>query len=275
MPIQQQKLRSDKINYETIAERYSWITQRNQNIVLSPDCDGFLCGLLFSKFLNWKIVGYYDGKILLLKKGLEANQCMFLDVDIFRPNIKSIGHHMVLYNKNEVPSNWNNYSNCIQLNNLRNFDYKHDFQRKYPFGTIHFLLGLLQNQKIINSLSYNAMYPLLFADGLWTVFFDYTENSLDWIDFLKINENSHILNSVFCGSHSFYEVMQGINSYLRIRDSFNAVGVYLNDIFHSKVIKRSGHRLIISNTRGVPVNLIQNGMFLIYTKLKKIGFKDL
>ncbi len=110
------------INYLEIAERHSWITQRDQNVILSPDSDGFLCGLVYSHLLNWKIVGYYDGKVLLLKNGLRVEQCVFLDVEIFRSNLKSVGHHMVLYNKSSVPTNWNNFSNSIQLNNLRNFD---------------------------------------------------------------------------------------------------------------------------------------------------------
>lgn len=275
MPTEQRILVNDKIDYHSIAKKYPWIAQKDQQMILSPDCDGFLCGLLLSTYLNWKVVGYYDGKIAILKKGTKTKKCVFLDMDIFRKNIRSIGHHMVLYNKNSVPPNWNNYSNCIQLNNLRNFDYRHDFQRKYPFGTIHFLLGLLQSQNIIKSLPSTAMYPLLFADGLWTVFFDYTENSLDWIDYLRINESTHILNSIFCGNHSFYQVMQGINTFLRVRDSFNAIGTYTNGTFVSRAVRRSGHNLRISNQNGYPINLVQNGhLYNIHTsELKRVlGF---
>lgn len=269
MPQSQTNLRNNIINYQEIAERYTWSTQRNQNIILSPDSDGFLCGLLYSHFLNWKIVGYYDGKALLLKNGLRAEQCVFLDVEIFRSNIKSVGHHMVLYNKRYVPPNWNNFSNCIQLNNLRNFDYKNDFERKYPFGTIHFLLGLLQNRGIITSLTDNSLYPLLFCDGVWNNLFGYTENCLDWIDYLGINQPTHILNNIFCSNHSFYAIMNGMNDFLRFRDSFNATGFFDGTNFILRASSRSGHNMRISNNRGNIINLVRNGSLLdIHTNEK-------
>lgn len=96
-------------------------------------------------------------------------------MDVYNKNIKSIGHHMVCYNKNKLPNNWYNYDNCIQINNLRNFDKTKDFQRKYPFATIHFLLALLSNVK----------------------------------------EKDNILNPIFCGNHSFLTIMEKINDFLR------------------------------------------------------------
>lgn len=135
-------------------------------------------------------------------------------MDVYNKNIKSIGHHMVCYNKNKLPNNWYNYDNCIQINNLRNFDKTKDFQRKYPFATIHFLLALLSNVKEIK-LSDNAIIPLLFSDGVWTVLFGYTENCLDWFDFLHVKEKDNILNPIFCGNHSFLTIMEKINDFLR------------------------------------------------------------
>ncbi|WP_181180242.1 hypothetical protein [Candidatus Thermokryptus mobilis] len=35
---------------------------KNKNkVIISPDVDGFLCGLLVSYYLDWEIVGFYDG----------------------------------------------------------------------------------------------------------------------------------------------------------------------------------------------------------------------
>lgn len=61
-----------------------------------------------SNILDWKVKGFYDGKIILLEKGLSAKDCIFLDMEIFRKNVKSVGHHMVQFNKNRRPSNWSN-----------------------------------------------------------------------------------------------------------------------------------------------------------------------
>lgn len=248
-----------QIDYCSIIEQYPWIVERENNAILSPDSDGFLCGLAYSYLLNWRIVGYYDGKNLILENGLSANQCVFLDMDIFRNILRSVGHHMVLYNKNRIPENWDQYSNCIQLNNIRNFDAQHDFQRKYPFGTIHFLLGILQSQKIIDTLSNSSIWALLFTDGVWNNLFGYTENCLDWLNFLGVINSTHILNPVFCGNHTIYDVMDGINCFLRMRDSYNATGQYVNGTFISGARRRTGDKLRISDTSGDPINLVQDG----------------
>lgn len=248
-----------RINYPEIIERYPWILKKDQNCILSPDSDGLLCGLLFANALSWNVAGYYDGKVLVLKKGLRASNCVFLDVDIFRSEVRSVGHHMVLYNKNRVPPNWDNYNNCIQPNNLRNFDANRDFQRKYPFGTVHLLLGLLWSQGIVTSLAANAIWPLLFCDGVWCNLFDYTENCLDWLNFLGIPDPAHILHPIFCGNQTAFEVMNGINRFLRMRDSFNATEQFINGAIVPGRRRRTGDKLRLSNPAGTPVNLVQNG----------------
>ena len=159
-----------------------------------------LSALLYLNYFDAEVVGYYDGKVMLSKENVDPKDCLFLDMDV--------------YNKNKSQNNWYNYDNCIQINNLRNFDKTKDFQRKYPFATIHFLLALLSNVKEIK-LSDNAIIPLLFSDGVWTVLFGYTENCLDWFDFLHVKEKDNILNPIFCGNHSFLTIMEKINDFLR------------------------------------------------------------
>ncbi len=134
-----------------------------------------LSALLYLNYFDVEVVGYYDGKVMLSKENVDPKDCLFLDMDVYNKNIKSIGHHMVCYNKNKLPNNWYNYDNCIQINNLRNFDKTKDFQRKYPFATIHFLFALLSNVK----------------------------------------EKYNILNPIFCGNHSFLTIMEKINDFLR------------------------------------------------------------
>lgn len=134
---------TDKIDYEAVLKRFPWIVEKGKNCIISPDSDGLLCGLLMSYYFDWKIVGFYDGKIMILKKGFEAKDCVFLDMEIFRKEFKSIGQHMLLYNKRRKPANWFNFDNCIQPNNLREYDAKKNFRLKYPLATVHLLLGIL------------------------------------------------------------------------------------------------------------------------------------
>lgn len=254
-----------KINYSEILERFPWIIERKQKIVLSPDSDGILCGLLYTNFLEAEIVGYYDGKVLILKEGENVKDCTFLDIEIFNNEIRSCGHHMVLYNKNILRTNpglLNNFSNCIQPNLIRGFDALKDFQKKYPFATIHFLLSILQHAGVIEKkdLHDNSIRPLLFTDGTWNNLFGYTENCLDWFEYLNFTSSDHILHDIFCGKKSTFEVMNDINELLRTRDQFNAVGHFFEDSYiPGGRNKRTGDKFRISNNKGEVINLEKDG----------------
>ncbi|MBK8983787.1 MAG: hypothetical protein IPM38_16080 [Ignavibacteria bacterium] len=150
---------------------------KDHNCILSPDSDGLLCGLFMSHYFNWKIKGFYDGKVMLLEKGISAKDCIFMDVDIFRSDIRSLGHHMVLFNKNRIPNNWKNYCNCIQPNLFRSYDGIHDFRLKYPLASIHLLIGIV-GSKIKIEIPESAICPL-FSDGTFNVLFSYPENVLN------------------------------------------------------------------------------------------------
>ncbi len=69
----------EQIDYNKIIEDNPWIAKRNQKCILSPDSDGLLCGLLMSHYLDWEIVGYYDGKVCVLKDlSLKITRFLFL-----------------------------------------------------------------------------------------------------------------------------------------------------------------------------------------------------
>ena len=61
---------------------------------MSPDSDGFLSGLLMSHFLGWKIVGYYDGKVLAKTPGKKLDDALASELRALglRPVIVSYGH---------------------------------------------------------------------------------------------------------------------------------------------------------------------------------------
>ena len=185
MPPQVQTVQFDNnvIDYAALITRYSWVNARDRYCILSPDSDGFLSGLLVTNFLNWEVAGFYDGKILISKRGVDFNECVFLDMEINRPGVGSIGNHLIEYNRNLVINN-RNFDACLQPNMLRGFDGKNAFQRKYPFGTIHLLLSILQCAGVINDIQDDAISPLLFADGVGNNLFGYPENCLDWINYL-------------------------------------------------------------------------------------------
>ncbi len=180
------------IDYGTIINDFPWIVERDKKCIISPDTDGILCGLFMSAFFNWEIVGYYDGKELALKKKINPSYCVFLDIEIFRTSCKSIGQHMLLYNKNSRPNNWNNFSNCINPNNIRGFDANKNFVLKYPLATIHLLMCIART-KVEFYVPKSAVTVLLYVDGTFKNLLNYPENCISWLYFLNAkNENSPI-----------------------------------------------------------------------------------
>ncbi|MBV6513688.1 MAG: hypothetical protein FMNOHCHN_03223 [Ignavibacteriaceae bacterium] len=212
---------TDRIDPISVLGRFPWLAQRNQNCILSPDSDGLLCGLLMSHYFGWNIKGFYDGKILVLEQGTRAVDCIFLDMEVFREPIRSVGQHMLLYNRNQIPGNWENFANCFSPNNLRSYDGQHNFRLKYPFGTIHLLLAVLWLAAEI-VVQESAITPLLFADGTWMNLLGYTENSLNWIYYLRADDTRSPLHQVFVNDHySLYELMVAMDHFLRRRDELS------------------------------------------------------
>ncbi|PIR90530.1 hypothetical protein COU05_01625 [bacterium (Candidatus Gribaldobacteria) CG10_big_fil_rev_8_21_14_0_10_37_21] len=200
------------LDYQQLIKKYPWVVQENQNCIVSPDSDGLLCGLFMSNYLGWKIVGFYDGKVLVVKNDIEPKSCVYLDMEIFRKEVKSVGHHMVLYNKKHLPKNWVELKNCISANNLRDFDMKNNFPVKYPLGTIHLLLGIVGQMQKVN-LPIDSLCPLLYTDGTFKNLFNYPDNCLDWFDFLGAKITKTSLNDLFYNEHyTIYRLMIALNS---------------------------------------------------------------
>lgn len=251
---------TDKIDYAGLVKKYSWTSAKNRKCILSPDSDGFLCGLAVSNLLDWEIVGFYDGKVLIIKDGEKYEDAIFLDIEINRAGVGSIGNHLVEFNRFLALEHYN-FDQCIQPNMLREFDGKNAFQRKYPFGTIHLLLGILQEVSVIDKLPDSAISPLLFADGIGNNLFGYPENCLDWIQYLKIDKEEHILHKFLCENEiNFYRIMQYLKAFFAMRDRFNAVGYYDGIKFvEGGNNKRTGHKIKITNGKGEPINLVRKG----------------
>ncbi|TSC81845.1 MAG: Uncharacterized protein G01um101419_725 [Parcubacteria group bacterium Gr01-1014_19] len=245
--------RNDLVDYKAVIKRFPWLVEKNKDCILSPDSDGLLCGLFVSNFLGWKIRGFYDGKIMVLEEGFRPKDCIFLDMEVFREGVRSIGQHMVMFNKEHLPENWGNFENCASINNIRNHDGYHDFRLKYPFGTIHFLIGVLGTQRAI-SIPKSAIAPLLFTDGTWMNLLGYTENSLSWLKYLRADQEGTPLNEVFLNKHySLHELMLTMNDFLRERDSIS-------------VPRERGDRITITlrGGEGTPHNLVLDKGDLYY-----------
>ncbi len=70
--------------------------EHSQNLIISPDMDGFMSAKLLERFNGSQIVGSYDKNLLCLADGVDPEECLFLDCDMNRENFVSLGNHMRL-----------------------------------------------------------------------------------------------------------------------------------------------------------------------------------
>ena len=186
-----------QIDYAAVIKKYPWLVEENHNCVISPDADGLISGLFMSHLFNWKIVGYYDNsKHLILENDRRASDCIFLDAEIFRKEIRSIGHHIVRYRQKDFPGNWSGFDNCFNPNNFRNRTFKEQFSSKYPMGTIHLLITIASKKKEIKFAN-EALFAVLQADGSINRFLDrYSENMADWLKYLGVVDTPNSFNKL-------------------------------------------------------------------------------
>lgn len=256
---------NDRADFDMILEEYPWINEREHYCVLSPDSDGLLCGLFMSRFRGWRVVGFYDDKIGVISKDHLKEDIIFLDGEIFRKNIKSVGHHMLKLNKNRNVD-LSGFEQCIQPNLLRNYDGKHDFRLKYPLATIHLLISILayadykQGKQDIE-FTEKAIAPLFFTDGVFNVLFSYPENVLNWLAYLRVHEEWNPLRKVFKNeTFSVYETMELMHEFFGERDKIT-------------LRKERGDRLKISSKDGSPYNIEQSedgGFYVNKDAVKRI-----
>lgn len=238
--------KTDQIDFIGILKQNGWIIKRDYNCILSPDSDGFLCGLFMSYYFNWKIVGFYDGKVLLLNKEISSfdDNCAFLDVEIFRETVKSIGHHMLKFNQRKNYEVYRQFKNTIQPNLLRNYDGKTYFRLKYPLATIHLLIAIA-SQSVTIDFPDSAIAPLFFVDGTFNVLYSYPENVLNWLNYLRINEPLSPLRRIFMNnSQTVYTQMLLMDDFFRKRDVIS-------------IPNERGDRLRITNRQGDICNVEQ------------------
>lgn len=209
------------LNSKEVTARYGWLLQRGMDCILSPDADGFACGLLMSHHLGWNIRGFYDGKVLAFDNCVRPSDCVFLDIEIGRAGVRSVGQHMIRYDRAKHPPNWFEFDNCLSINELRNYDFKNLFTLKYPFGTTHALIAILQDYVKID-LGPEHVAPLLHIDGTFKVLFGYVENQLDWLDFLGVKHPTSAMNEIFLKRKwSLYEITSLMRTFWEERDSFS------------------------------------------------------
>lgn len=196
-----------------------------RGLIISPDTDGFVSGLLLNNFFNWPVIGFYDGKILVTvfdSNFVDQKEFyFFIDVEILRPYIKSVGHHILIYdNRSPHPLIQNLANNCLQPNNWREMDFKNTFSTKYPFGTFHLLLSLLyylDPSNLIFKFNYKkAVIPSIYIDGVFKNLFNYPENCLTWLKYMTGDDINHPFEKLLSHPTTPKELIKNMNKFFKI-----------------------------------------------------------
>ncbi len=185
-----------KLNYERLLAEQEWLWQTDLPMVVSPDFDGLLCALLMCHHRNWRLCGFYDGrKLVLSQQPSHISEFVFLDMEIYRPCVRSVGNHLLQWNqRTPLP----NFTHTVNPNLLRGITAR-QFERKYPFATFHFLLALLAHMGVTVHLTLSL--PLiaisLYPDGTHQVLLNYRRNVVDWLNWMSVKTTPTPIRGLF------------------------------------------------------------------------------
>lgn len=183
----------ERCDYRAVAEMAPWLVETELPMVISCDLDGILSAMLLQATLGWRVVGYYNGETLWLQdeaRCIYRDLTVFVDHDINREEIPSIGHHMLQWGPDTPPGKLIQ-SSSVNPNILRGVNIRDGWQRKYPFGTLHFLLACFNSLGLLTShiVPGRDFVPVLLqVDSVIESAVRYPQNVLDWLAWLGSTE---------------------------------------------------------------------------------------
>ena len=179
------------INRNNIFKNFKWLKEKNRLFVISADYDGLICSSFLSHYLKWNLVGYYNMEnIWLSKDGMKnKNDLIWVDLNILPKSGKSIGGQIAMVDQLNPPG----LKTSCNLNTLLNLQHT-DFNKKFPFSTLIFLMWLFKIENHSNDMMSKLL--ILHSDSSWAKFQKYNKNVENWIRLLKDYDWSNILNNI-------------------------------------------------------------------------------
>ena len=183
-----------------VRRRHPWLDARDQTVVIGDDLDSIMSAVLMRHLLGWRVVGFYtDYTRVWYSQGTNPaalRDAVWLDLDISRQEIRSIGHHILLTGPRDALVCHRESVNPNLLRGVtarsgsgRNGQHGEGcpcggitFPHKYPLGTIHFLLWLYGVD--IGALDALQTGLLWLPDSSWINGQSqrYRRNVVDWVN---------------------------------------------------------------------------------------------
>lgn len=187
---------TQKIDYDfylkMVKRKFPWIYEKRKNMIVHSDFDGIMSAMLLHELNDWNVIGFYDLENVWIDKKLfsaisnkelkrKLKSAIWVDVDIYHKEVRSIGHHILKFRIDDrIPE----HINSLNSNLLRGIHHS-KFHKKYPLGTIHFLMMLLNYKPKENDLTGLLLWH---PDSTLANAQHYKENVKDWLyNFLNID----------------------------------------------------------------------------------------
>ncbi len=152
-----------------------------RGMVVGNDLDSLLSACFLKSLFGWDVAAIYDYRSLWIPADEPNFVARFLqgeyaaiDLDIYHPQIFSLGHHVLERDAGDVLAG---HARTLNPNFIRGVNVS-NFAAKYPLGTIHFLVWLF-NQ---TDLTRPAKFLMWLADSAFinAQSHRFRENALDW-----------------------------------------------------------------------------------------------
>lgn len=133
-------------------------------IVINSDIDGFLSGMILQEYYDCEVVGFSNSKESIWLTPDIASVCapVYIDIFINEPDTYCIDQHIVAYDNGHI-DRLLAYGTKLNPNlSISRRTYSGDlgnnanYSRKYPFGTVHYLIALMKEDGI--EVEFNDLY---------------------------------------------------------------------------------------------------------------------
>ena len=142
-----------------------------KDIVINTDIDGFLCGMILHKYYGCRVVGFSNSKeyIWLTPEIESIYDPVYIDIFINNEDTFCIDQHIVAYDDNHLKRIMA-YGTKLNPNlDILKRTYEESFTKKYPFGTVHYLIALMQLDNI--NISFNDLRQEVEVEGVNNVLY--------------------------------------------------------------------------------------------------------
>lgn len=152
----------------------------SQQLIISPDIDGFTSARLLEAFNGSVVVGTYDKNVMVTADGVDPKECLFVDCDMNGSDFISIGNHQRLSSGDNMAKR--SFNPNVHYGVSRYSD-------KYPFATA-FLISFATRVPTSEQTQISMMY----ADSTYKNLENYLPNMQNWQERMTHTELDRVFN---------------------------------------------------------------------------------